>query len=88
MNLCLFNVKLLEGYPNEGSIRKSKAVGEPPLMLAFSVWLAIKDAVSAVGNHEFEPAFSLPATAEVVLLSIEEIKKKERAGGEYITHKK
>jgi len=72
-----FNVELLTGYPNEGAIRKSKAVGEPPLMLAFSVWLAIKDAVSAVGNHEFEPAFSLPATAEVVLLSIEEIKKKE-----------
>jgi xanthine dehydrogenase molybdopterin-binding subunit B len=76
-----FNVKLLEGYPNEGTIRKSKAVGEPPLMLAFSVWLAIKDAVSAVGNHEFEPAYSLPATAEVVLLSIEEIKKKGRVGG-------
>jgi xanthine dehydrogenase molybdopterin binding subunit len=72
----IFNVALLEGYPNEGTLRKSKAVGEPPLMLAFSVWLAIKDAVSAVGNHEFEPAFSLPATAEVVLLSIEEIKKK------------
>jgi xanthine dehydrogenase molybdopterin binding subunit len=71
-----FNVELLQDYPNEGTIRKSKAVGEPPLMLAFSVWLAIKDAVSAVGNHEFEPAFSLPATAEVVLLSIEEIKKK------------
>jgi xanthine dehydrogenase molybdopterin binding subunit len=72
----IFNVALLEGYSNEGTIRKSKAVGEPPLMLAFSVWLAIKDAVSAVGNHEFEPAFSLPATAEVVLLSIEEIKRK------------
>ncbi len=72
----IFNVELLSGYPNEGTIRKSKAVGEPPLMLAFSVWLAIKDAVSAVGNHEFEPAFSLPATAEVVLLSIEEVKKK------------
>jgi len=72
----IFNVELLSGYPNIGTIRKSKAVGEPPLMLAFSVWLAIKDAVSAVGNHEFEPAFSLPATAEVVLLSIEEIKKK------------
>ncbi|MEI8049241.1 MAG: xanthine dehydrogenase molybdopterin binding subunit [Bacteroidota bacterium] len=72
----IFNVTLLEGYPNEGTIRKSKAIGEPPLMLAFSVWLAIKDAVSAVGNHEFEPAFSLPATAEVVLLSIEEIKRK------------
>jgi xanthine dehydrogenase molybdopterin binding subunit len=72
----IFNVELLKGYPNEGTIRKSKAVGEPPLMLAFSVWLAIKDAVSAVGNHLFEPTFSLPATAEGVLLSIEEIKKK------------
>jgi len=77
---AIFNVALLEGYPNEGTIRKSKAVGEPPLMLAFSVWLAIKDAVSAVGNHEFEPAFSLPATAEVVLLSIEELKKKKGLG--------
>lgn len=73
---AIFNVHLLEGYPNEGTIRKSKAVGEPPLMLAFSVWLAIKDAVSAVGNHEIEPEFSLPATAEVVLRSIHEIKKK------------
>jgi xanthine dehydrogenase molybdopterin binding subunit len=72
----IFNVALLKSHPNEGTIRKSKAVGEPPLMLAFSVWLAIKDAVSAVGNHEFEPQFSLPATAEVVLLSIEEIRKK------------
>ena len=72
----VFKVNLLSGYPNEGTIRKSKAVGEPPLMLAFSVWLAIKDAISAVGNHQFEPSFSLPATAEVVLNSIEEIKHK------------
>jgi len=72
----IFNVELLTGYPNQGTIRQSKAVGEPPLMLAFSVWLAIKDAISAVANHEIEPAFSLPATAEVVLLSLEEIKAK------------
>jgi len=72
----IFRVDLLSGYPNPGAIRKSKAVGEPPFMLAFSVWLAIKDAVSAVGNHKYEPRFSLPATAEVVLLSIEEINKK------------
>jgi len=71
-----FNVKLLSGFPNENTIRKSKAVGEPPFMLAFSVWLAIKDAISAVGNHKYEPKFSLPATAEVVLLSIEELLKK------------
>jgi len=69
-----FRVELLKDYPNEGTIRKSKAVGEPPFMLAFSVWLAIKDAISAVGNHEVEPEFSLPATAEVVLMSIEKVK--------------
>ncbi len=73
---AVFNVELLTGYPHEGTIRKSKAVGEPPLMLAFSAWLAIKDAISAVGNHKSEPDFSLPATAEVVLFSIEKIKKK------------
>ena len=44
-------------------------------MLAFSAWLAIKDAISAVGNHEIEPNFSLPATHEVILLSIEELRK-------------
>jgi xanthine dehydrogenase molybdopterin-binding subunit B len=72
----VFNVDLLRDHPNEGTIRKSKAVGEPPFMLAFSVWLAIKDAISAVGNHKYEPDFSLPATAEVVLLSITDIQKK------------
>jgi xanthine dehydrogenase large subunit len=71
-----FRVNFLEGYPNPNTIRRSKAVGEPPFMLALSAWLAIKDAISAVGNHEFEPPFSLPATNEVILLSIEEIKKK------------
>jgi xanthine dehydrogenase molybdopterin binding subunit len=71
-----FRVELLENAPNEGTIRRSKAVGEPPFMLAFSVWLAIKDAVSAVGNHKEEPEFSLPATYEVILLSSEKLRKK------------
>jgi xanthine dehydrogenase molybdopterin-binding subunit B len=43
-------------------------------MLALSTWFAIKDAVSAVGNHEIEPEFSLPATNEVIVLSIEKLK--------------
>ncbi|GAB4371549.1 MAG: xanthine dehydrogenase molybdopterin binding subunit [Calditrichia bacterium] len=73
-----FRVELLRNYPNFNTIRQSKAVGEPPFMLAFSAWLAIKDAVSAVGNHEFEPEFSLPATNEVILLSIEKIKQMQQ----------
>jgi len=71
-----FRATLLQGVPNPGVIRKSKAVAEPPFMLAFSAWLAIKDAVSAVANHEIEPDFSLPATNEVILLSIEKLKRR------------
>ena len=71
-----FNIEIMKNIPNVRTIYKSKAVGEPPLMLAFSVWLAIKDAISAVGNHKIEPEFSLPATCEVILLSIEKIKNK------------
>lgn len=69
-----FRVQLLKGMPNQNTIRKSKAVGEPPLMLAMSCWLAIKDAISAVGNHKTEPEFCLPATNEVILLSIEKLR--------------
>ncbi|HNV80472.1 MAG TPA: xanthine dehydrogenase molybdopterin binding subunit [Tenuifilaceae bacterium] len=70
----IFNVELLPLAPNPKAIRKSKAVGEPPFMLSFAVWLAIKDAISAVGNHEQEPDFQLPANCEVVLLSMEKLK--------------
>ena len=69
-----FRVQILTNTPSPGTIRRSKAVGEPPLMLAISVWLAIKDAISAVGNHATEPDFSLPATYEVILLSAEKLK--------------
>ncbi|MCX6246029.1 MAG: xanthine dehydrogenase molybdopterin binding subunit [Bacteroidetes bacterium] len=71
-----FRVEILKDVPNPGTIRQSKAVGEPPFMLSFSVWLAIKDAISAVGNHETEPDFTLPATYEVILLSSEKLKKR------------
>ena len=71
-----FRTTLLQSAPNPNAIRKSKAVAEPPLMLAFATWLAIKDAISAVGGHQFEPSFRLPATNEVILLSVEDLKKK------------
>ncbi len=71
-----FRVNLLPHVPNPHTIHQSKAVAEPPLMLALSAWLAIKDAVAAVANHEFEPEFSLPATNEVILLSIEDLRQR------------
>jgi len=69
-----FHVSLLQDAPNNLAVRRSKAVGEPPFMLALSVWLAIKDAVSSAGNHQQEPVLSLPATAEAILAAIEQLK--------------
>ncbi|MFY9307650.1 MAG: xanthine dehydrogenase molybdopterin binding subunit [Bacteroidia bacterium] len=71
-----FRTELLQGAPNPNAIRKSKAVAEPPFMLAFATWLAIKDAISSVADHKLEPEFQLPATNEVILLSIEDLKKR------------
>lgn len=64
-----FRVKLLEGVPNFNTIRKSKAVGEPPFMLAISVWLAIKEAISSI-NPKKKINLPIPATNENILLSI------------------
>jgi len=69
-----FRVELLKDVPNPHTIHRSKAVGEPPFMLGLSVWLAIKDAISAVAGHEKEPEFSLPATGEVILMAVERLK--------------
>ncbi|MDP3820695.1 MAG: xanthine dehydrogenase molybdopterin binding subunit [Burkholderiales bacterium] len=66
----VFNVKLYEGQNVEDSIHRSKAVGEPPLLLPFSVFFAIRDAVSAVGDHKVDPPLSAPATSEAILRAI------------------
>jgi len=62
----IFNVQLLENYPNPNTIRQSKAVGEPPFMLGLSVWLAIKNAVSAANKNCELADFELPATNETI----------------------
>jgi xanthine dehydrogenase large subunit len=45
-------------------------VGEPPLLLAFSAFLAIRDAVSAVGAHRVQPPLAAPATPEAILRAV------------------
>jgi xanthine dehydrogenase large subunit len=64
-------VELLQGAPNpEESIFRSKAVGEPPLMLALSVFHAIRDACAACGPSGCLPNLTAPATPEAVLRAI------------------
>ncbi len=65
----IFNVALWDEPNREETIYRSKAVGEPPLMLGISAYLALSDAVAATGPHF--PDLQAPATAEQVLAAIE-----------------
>jgi xanthine dehydrogenase large subunit len=66
-------VRLLQNSPNrEDTIFRSKAVGEPPLMLALSVFHAIRDACASCGGTGAALALSAPATPEAVLRAISE----------------
>jgi xanthine dehydrogenase large subunit len=70
----VFNVALW-GQPNrEDAVGKSKAVGEPPLMLGISALMALSDAVSACGDGSVYPALDAPATAERVLWAVERVR--------------
>ncbi|MBS28672.1 MAG: xanthine dehydrogenase molybdopterin binding subunit [Alphaproteobacteria bacterium] len=76
----VFNVHLLEDAPNRvPTVFHSKAVGEPPLMLAISVWLAIRDAVSRIGDNRLVPKLDAPATPEAILAAVEDIQARSGA---------
>jgi xanthine dehydrogenase large subunit len=66
-----FHVSLLPNAENTGTIHGSKAVGEPPLMLAFSVREAIRDAVSSFGQPGGEVRLASPATCEAIFTAIQ-----------------
>jgi xanthine dehydrogenase large subunit len=64
----VFDVALWDAANREDTIYRSKAVGEPPLMLGISVLMALSDACAACGPHY--PALDAPATAERVLAAV------------------
>ncbi|MEM9171677.1 MAG: xanthine dehydrogenase molybdopterin binding subunit [Pseudomonadota bacterium] len=69
----IFNVEMLRGMPNrEDTIHRSKAVGEPPLMLAIAVFQAVKDAVSAcAAPTDPAPFLEAPTTPEHILAAVQ-----------------
>jgi len=72
-----FNVEIFkDGKNRENVVNKSKTSGEPPLMLSMSVFFAIKDAISSVGNYDITPVINAPATPENILMSINKLKTK------------
>ena len=78
-----FRVEIMESAANrEKTIFRSKAVGEPPLMLALSAFLAIRDAVAAVGEDGALPPLEAPATPEAVLRAITELRSADGPPGQ------
>jgi xanthine dehydrogenase molybdopterin binding subunit/xanthine dehydrogenase small subunit len=68
----VFNVTLLKNAAQKDVVYGSKAVGEPPLMLAISVREAIRDAVAAFGPPNGQAPLAVPATSEAIWRAIQQ----------------
>ena len=80
----VFDVRLWrDGTPagdnRSDTIFRSKAAGEPPLLLPFSVFYAIRDAVSAAGDHRVDPPLQAPATSEAIMRAVTAVQRRAAA---------
>ncbi|MGR3430052.1 xanthine dehydrogenase molybdopterin binding subunit [Sagittula sp.] len=73
----VFNVALWDGRNVKPTIYRSKAVGEPPLMLGISAFLALSDALSFCGPNY--PALDAPATPERLLMAVRRVRGEDGA---------
>ena len=74
----MFQVNFLTSATQPGVVGGSKAVGEPPLMLAISVREAIREAVAAFGGADVV-TFDSPATPERVFFAVQRVRAALRA---------
>ena len=73
----VFNTKLFDNHNVKETILRSKAVGEPPLLLPFSVFFAIRDAIASLADNRFNPPLRAPATPEAILDAIDAIRSEQ-----------
>lgn len=73
----VFNVDWIDNDSNTLNVGSSKAVGEPPLLLAISVWMAIKNALSFVSGGAI-PKLTAPATGEEILRRLTQYRQVRR----------
>ncbi len=66
-----FKTQLFKNENVEDTIMRSKAVGEPPLLLPFSVFFAIRDAIASLADNRVNPPLRAPATPEAILDAID-----------------
>jgi len=69
-----FTTRLFKNQNVKDTILRSKAVGEPPLLLPFSVFFAIRDAIASVADNRVNPPLRAPATPEAILDAIDAIR--------------
>jgi len=70
----VFRTRLFDNANREDTILRSKAVGEPPLLLAFSVFFALRDALGSLAGHRIAPPLDAPATPEAILRAAEAVR--------------
>ena len=70
------SVELWPEENREATIHRSKAVGEPPLMLALAGFHALRDAVSSLGGYRYAAALDAPATDERILWAVEDMRRR------------
>jgi xanthine dehydrogenase molybdopterin-binding subunit B len=68
----IFNVNFLKNATQKSVVSGSKAVGEPPFMLAISVREAIRDAIAAFGESGGQVPLASPATCEAIFMAIQD----------------
>jgi xanthine dehydrogenase large subunit len=79
----VFNVKLLDKATEPGVVHGSKAVGEPPLMLAISAREALRHAVAAFGNGRAGIVeLGCPSTPEAVFWAIQKVRARAASAAE------
>jgi xanthine dehydrogenase large subunit len=69
-----FQTNMFKNTNREETILRSKAVGEPPLLLGFAVFFAIRDAIASIGNYRINPALNAPATPESILNAVTSVR--------------
>ncbi len=65
-----FHTRLFDNENREDTILRSKAAGEPPLLLSFSVLFAIRDAIASLADGKVSPPLDAPATPEAILNAV------------------
>ncbi|NND89352.1 MAG: molybdopterin-dependent oxidoreductase, partial [Granulosicoccus sp.] len=73
-----FVTQLFENSNHRDTILRSKAVGEPPLLLGFSVFFALRDAVASLADYRLNPPLHAPATPEELLDAVDWVKRSQR----------